>query len=542
MQRDPENSIGNSEYKLKLFEESYEHVSTQMRYRVEEGNGEAIYTVGILDNGTPVGLNNEEFETTKKVLQKCAEENKYTMTLISTENVDDHRNIYEYLIRENNQSRYHEIRLACIGNVDSGKSTLLGVLLSGVKDDGRGSARMNVFNFQHELKTGRTSSVTQHILGFDPKGDIVNYGELNGRKITWPEIVKKSSKIVTMIDLCGHEKYLKTTIKGLTSQFPDIALILVGANMGITKMTKEHIFLCLSLNIPFCIVMTKIDICEKRVEVLKDNISEIKKLIKSRGINRIPFDVKEKDDSILACKNLIKGSIIPIFYVSSVSGKGIDNIRHFLNIYNKPQTGLKSVNKVEMHVEKTFYVKGVGTVIGGQLINGEIKVDDELLVGPIDNTFRKISVRSIHCKRVLVNKVNTKCYVCLGIKKSDFYIPPGKVILGYYDRPFQVQTFDAEITVLKSHSTSIKVGYQPVLHVSSIRQTTKIISIYNKECERDSSVKDILRTGDKAIVKFRFLRQPEYISPNMRILLAEGQVKIIGKIIKVYEEDIMLKS
>ena len=135
-------------------------------------------------------------------------------------------------------------------------------------------------------------------------------------------------------------------------------------------------------------------------EVLKETISDIKKLIKSKGINRVPFDVKEKDDAVLACKNLIKGSITPIFYVSSVTGKGIDNLKHFLNIYNKPQKKNDNVNKVEMHVEKTFYVKGVGMVIGGQLINGEINCDDELFVGPIDNTFKKITVRSIHCKRV----------------------------------------------------------------------------------------------------------------------------------------------
>ena len=48
------------------------------------------------------------------------------------------------------------------------------------------------------------------------------------------------SKIITFFDLCGHEKYLKTTILGLTSQFPDLTFILVGGNMGITKITKEQ--------------------------------------------------------------------------------------------------------------------------------------------------------------------------------------------------------------------------------------------------------------------------------------------------------------
>ena len=36
-----------------------------------------------------------------------------------------------------------------------------------------------------------------------------------------------------MIDLCGHERYLKTTIFGMTGMMPDLALVVVGANMGV---------------------------------------------------------------------------------------------------------------------------------------------------------------------------------------------------------------------------------------------------------------------------------------------------------------------
>jgi len=48
-------------------------------------------------------------------------------------------------VREEN-----DVRIAVIGNVDSGKSTLVGVLTKGIMDDGRGAARSKVFNFDHE--------------------------------------------------------------------------------------------------------------------------------------------------------------------------------------------------------------------------------------------------------------------------------------------------------------------------------------------------------------------------------------------------------
>lgn len=42
-----------------------------------------------------------------------------------------------------------EVRVAVIGNVDSGKSTLVGVLTRGLLDDGRGLARSKVSDTLH---------------------------------------------------------------------------------------------------------------------------------------------------------------------------------------------------------------------------------------------------------------------------------------------------------------------------------------------------------------------------------------------------------
>ena len=39
---------------------------------------------------------------------------------------------------------------------------------------------------------------------------------------------------VQLIDLAGHEKYLKTTVFGLTAMAPDFAVVVVGANMGMS--------------------------------------------------------------------------------------------------------------------------------------------------------------------------------------------------------------------------------------------------------------------------------------------------------------------
>ena len=64
------------------------------------------------------------------------------------------------------------VRVAVVGNVDAGKSTLLGVLTHGELDNGRGFARQKLFRHKHEMESGRTSSVGNDILGFDQEGQV----------------------------------------------------------------------------------------------------------------------------------------------------------------------------------------------------------------------------------------------------------------------------------------------------------------------------------------------------------------------------------
>ena len=554
-----ESDEGNNEYKLKLFnscQENIDRITTQMRFRVEEGCGEAIYTIGVTDSGGIIGLDEEEYKKTKEILDIVVMKSNYTITLLSekvvesqdcskveSENCSKEKKIYEFLIRENNHMRYVDIRVACAGSVDAGKSTLLGVLLTGKNDDGRGMARLNVFNFQHEVKTGRTSSVAQHILGFDNRGEVVRIDNDSGHKKTWPEIIEESVKVVTFFDLCGHEKYLKTTITGLTSNFPDLTFILIGGNMNLSKMTKEHIFLCLSLHIPFVIIITKMDLCKDRKNVLEETVRDIKMLLKGAGIRRIPYDVHNNDDVLLCSKNIHSLTTVPIFYVSSVSLEGIDYLTQFLNLHTKRQLidGIGD-NKVEYHIDQTFQVSGIGTVLGGQLVKGKIKVGDKLLIGPLNNSYTTIQVRSIHCKRVNMFEVDACRYVCLGIKKpDDLMIRKGNVVISMNDEPVQVSEFEADITVLKTHSTTIKVGYQPVIHTCSIRQTAEITKISKKLCGRgQKGDDDVLRTGDRATIKFRFCYKPEFIRKGYRILMAEGRIKLLGKITNVIEEKIKI--
>ena len=61
------------------------------------------------------------------------------------------------------QGHHLDLRVAVVGNVDAGKSTLVGVMTGPTSflDDGRGLARSRVLRHKHEAESGRTSSIAE---------------------------------------------------------------------------------------------------------------------------------------------------------------------------------------------------------------------------------------------------------------------------------------------------------------------------------------------------------------------------------------------
>ena len=112
-------------------------------------------------------------------------------------------------------STYHKLLLdACRPHLpQAGKSTLIGTLTTSSLDDGRGKSRTSIMKHRHEIESGRTSTATTHLMGFRSTGEPITGKDqvrANKRK-TEDEIARESYRIITLMDLAGHEKYLKTT-------------------------------------------------------------------------------------------------------------------------------------------------------------------------------------------------------------------------------------------------------------------------------------------------------------------------------------------
>lgn len=587
-----EEESGPKEYKFRLIclsIDDMQSLASQMQYRINQGNGEAFYELGVLDNGFALGLSDSELDESLANLELVSQmagavicditrtrvmHKNTTIGILkssffgnvcpddtSLENVE--LTIAEVFVREKfDESHYIDIKIAVAGNVDSGKSTLIGILSSGKLDDGDGFARQYVLTHKHERESGRTSSITQRIIGFDSSGTMVN-DVLSGRRhISWSDIVTRSSKIITLYDLAGHKRYLSTTIHGIHAYKPDYVIVMM--DRDVLDMTIEHIIQCIANGVPFIIVMSKIDITP--IDKVDKALSIIKKLISGPGSRKLSQLITSEEDVITCLQPLKNGHLCPIFKISSVTGEGIHLLKKMLNIL-PPRINYPDADNGNIIYEITDKFKSAGhpAISGGTLLKGSIQVGSKLQMGPFsDGTFRNTTVRSIEIKRVGAEHAVPGDYTCLSLsdlKKSD--IVPGMLLLDTLVKPIPSMYFTIEITVCGTrssqntrnkqylsrcetekwsgsgggisggHSTKIRVGYEPIVHVGSITEAAHvydIIQITRKTTIINPVPEDekYLLTRDKAIVVMKFCFRPHIVFKNDPVTFREGRTRGIG--------------
>ena len=272
-----------------------------------------------------------------------------------------------------------DIGIAVTGSADSGKSTFIGVLTTGILDDGNGKARESVAKHPHELTTGKTSDISTRIFP-----------------------IPKTNRAITMIDLCGQEKYLKTTTYGISGHFPDYGIIIIAANRGILPMTKQHITLLKYLNIPIFIIFTRVDIAPE--DTYKHGKKEIKKYFSSEVKMPVQFmndyydkkEIEDRDAYVsqtvakivklirpdIGTQNTGKQLIVPVISVSNKTGFCIDLVKGLLET-------LKPVN-----VWNSFDYSKIQTIVDKEISDfGDLEIFD-VLTEPEKPLVKTLSIKN----------------------------------------------------------------------------------------------------------------------------------------------------
>jgi len=430
-----------------------------------------------------------------------------------------------------------------LGNVDAGKSTFIGVMKTNKLDDGNGLARSFATKVKHEIETGRTSTHSFHYL-------------------------TKQNEVTTLIDLCGHEKYLKTTLFGVTGLFGDYGLVIVGANMGLCGMTKEHLGLLISNKIPFLTVMTKVDICPENI--MLETKKELMRLAKSNKKELIFFEEEEaeingsylKDAHLSVVESFQekRTDLMPVIMISNKTGHNIPFVRELLTSIHSPIylqkkglitnnthtiTSIDSNYPAILYIDSTYSVIGIGIVLSGTLKYGSIELGQTLYLGPVNNTFITITVKSIqNClsEDVTILEKDTSGSIGIRLETKGSYtremFSKGQVATANFDFGIKHTCYNYTATVaVFNHPTTIKNGYQTVIHCGTIRQAGKfkIEDIIEKDEKtgEEKIVPQTLRTGSRADIGIRFISRPEFILPHTMFMFRDGKTKGLGKILTI---------
>jgi elongation factor 1-alpha len=421
------------------------------------------------------------------------------------------------------------IRVSVVGNVDAGKSTLIGTLTSSSLDNGKGSNRAKIAKHHHEAETGRTSSITSHLMGFDKNGDVITsrYGDAG--------IARKAQRVVSLMDLAGHEKYLKTTIAGLSRGMADYALVLVNAAQPPTRMTMHHLGLCTACGIPVIIMITKVDTCPEKV------LRSTKQLThdKLREVGKRPYSVRS-DRDIETVKDKMH-TLAPVVEASCVTGGGLDLICKLLVALPKRRQHHKKIERpFEFMVEDYFNVTGIGIIASGFVNTGEWRKGDALHIGPFkDGTYVKTAVKTVHVARTEVDHVWAGHDVCFALsltKSQRKMLIARKGVVALKTPLPPSKSFTAEICLTKGDPVTIITGrYQTMVHILHLKRMVMLTSIETFDPGSIySSSELVLRPGCRARVTFTFSQGSAYIRKGMRIILRDGHVRGIGVVLKTF--------
>jgi selenocysteine-specific elongation factor len=207
------------------------------------------------------------------------------------------------------------------GHVDHGKSTLIHAL-TGIDPD----------RLQEEKERGMTID-----LGF--------------AWLTLPNGVE-----VSIVDVPGHERFIHNMLAGVGGI--DVALLVVASDEGVMPQTREHVAILDLLGISNAVVaLTKRD------------------LVDDEWLDLVQADLED----FLKATTLAGAPIVPC---SATTGANLDQLKLTLQEQLSKERTRPSTGTARLPIDRIFTVAGFGTVVTGTLIDGELKLGQELEVQP----------------------------------------------------------------------------------------------------------------------------------------------------------------
>lgn len=168
------------------------------------------------------------------------------------------------------------------------------------------------------------------------------------------------------IDVPGHERFVKNMLAGVGGI--DLVLLVVGADESIKPQTREHFDICRLLGIKHgIVVLTKSDLVDPEI------------------VELVRLEVEE----------FVAGSFLdgaPVVAVSAKTGAGLEDLRRELGKLARSIAAKNVEGLLRLPVDRSFIMRGFGTVVTGTLVSGKVAVEQEVEVQPGG---RRLRVRGV---------------------------------------------------------------------------------------------------------------------------------------------------
>jgi selenocysteine-specific elongation factor len=286
---------------------------------------------------------------------------------------------------------------------------------------------------------------------------------------------------IGFVDVPGHERFVRNMLAGVGGI--DVVLLVIAADEGIKPQTREHFDICRLLGIPCgIVVITKSDLVD--ADVL--------------GLVRLEIEDFARSSFLDSA---------PIVSVSSRTGSGLEALKENLLHLAQSVPARNSEQHFRLPVDRSFAMKGFGTVVTGTLISGAANVEDEIELYP---TGKRLRIRGLHSggKQIGRAVAGQRTAVNLaGIEHGD--IKRGMVLapVGLFE---PAKRIDARVTVLAS-AKALKNRTQVHFHQGAADVVAEVVLI---------GPKNAIAPEDSAFAQLRF-DEKTFVLPGDHFILRQ---------------------
>ena len=271
---------------------------------------------------------------------------------------------------------------------------------------------------------------------------------------------------VGIVDVPGHRDFIKNMLAGVGGI--DAVLFVVAADEGVMPQTKEHLAILDLLDVKNgVVVLSKIDLV-KDPEWLELVEIGIRNQLSKTGLSQAP-----------------------IIRVSALNGEGLEDLKIALGRCLKLVSPRRDLGKPRLPIDRVFTIKGFGTVVTGTLMDGKLRVGDEVQVLP---TGVKGRIRGLqtHKKKEKIAIPGSRTAVNIsGIEANQ--LRRGNVLT--YPGLFQTTSrFDAKLRLLSDIHSRVKHNDKVKLFIGAAEYLARV-----RVLEKES-----IQPGDNCFVQIEF--------------------------------------